>query len=203
LKQPRDLEDPSATLEEKVQTLFRVLGIDLLCMMALMGLLAALSEWGVVPVEENHLAEILEQIPVPALLGLGILLIPMLEELIFRSYLRFEANYLLQPMLLLLGFVTDREALTQSVRQGWDYWYPVIFFASAVIFGLVHITNYSLTPEVLLWTPVLVLPQVVAGLFMGYLRVRFGFIWGFFLHALHNFAFLGIPLLVFGKEAFV
>jgi hypothetical protein len=48
---------------------------------------------------------------------------------------------------------------------------------------------------VLVFIPLLTAPQFITGLFIGYLRVRFGLIWGILLHFLHNLIFLGTSLL--------
>ncbi|MFV8370636.1 DUF3738 domain-containing protein [Flavobacterium sp. LB2R40] len=38
-------------------------------------------------------------------------------------------------------------------------------------------------------------PQIISGLFIGFLRVRHGFVLGILMHALHNAFFIGIPLI--------
>src|SRR5690606_4152701 len=42
-------------------------------------------------------------------------------------------------------------------------------------------------------------PQIWAGLLLGYMRVKHGFFWGFFLHAGHNAFFFGLALLTMGS----
>ncbi|WP_162428394.1 CPBP family intramembrane glutamic endopeptidase [Pontibacter pudoricolor] len=76
--------------------------------------------------------------------------------------------------------------------------YATVFYSVAVLFGLVHITNYTdfnYASLALLLIPVLIAPQIWAGLSIGYMRVKYGFFWGFFLHAAHNAVFLGTGLL--------
>jgi hypothetical protein len=42
----------------------------------------------------------------------------------------------------------------------------------------------KLSYTILLLSPILIAPQILV--FIGFLRVRYGFVWGFLLHALHN-----------------
>lgn len=202
LQKPVDQIASEQHVAVKIERLFGVLLIDLGVMVLLIGLLSALEALGLLPLEENMLPEMLEQFPVWQLLLLVVLLVPFLEELIFRAYLRFDRNLLFILILGVIGFTgkENRARAETAIRRRWDAYYPTIFYLAAVIFGLVHISNYEMTSEVLWVAPILVLPQIVVGLLLGFLRVRYGLIWGFFLHALHNFAFLGIPLLFFGKE---
>jgi hypothetical protein len=48
---------------------------------------------------------------------------------------------------------------------------------------------------ILLFSPIIVAPQFVAGLLLGYMRIRHGVISGFLLHAMHNAIIFCIPLL--------
>jgi hypothetical protein len=63
--------------------------------------------------------------------------------------------------------------------------FPYVFFLTAVFFGFVHFTNFS--GEInWFWIPVLVLPQLVMGLLLGYIRLRYGMWSNILLHAVNN-----------------
>jgi hypothetical protein len=64
------------------------------------------------------------------------------------------------------------------------------------LFALFHLSNYNYTPSLLLFAPIVVLPQFFIGFLLGFIRVKQGFIWGFFLHSLHNAIFI-LPFLLF------
>ncbi|TDE52993.1 CPBP family intramembrane glutamic endopeptidase [Flavobacterium sp. GT3P67] len=64
-----------------------------------------------------------------------------------------------------------------------------------MLFGLIHITNFEFSYTILLLSPILVAPQIILGFFIGFLRVRYGFVLGFLMHALHNAVFIGFGLL--------
>lgn len=62
------------------------------------------------------------------------------------------------------------------------------FYLSSIIFGLIHLTNYTNMPP--LWmAPLLVAPQLVGGLIFGYIRIRMGFWWAVLAHLLTNLLF--------------
>lgn len=63
-----------------------------------------------------------------------------------------------------------------------------------MLFGLIHITNFEFSYTILLLSPILVAPQIILGFFIGFLRVRYGFVLGFLMHALHNAVFIGFGL---------
>ncbi len=76
--------------------------------------------------------------------------------------------------------------------------FRIVFYSLTFIFALMHLTNFRYSHSLLLFAPIVVLPQLIVGLFMGFLRVKHGFIWGFFLHALHNTIFM-LPMLLCGR----
>lgn len=76
----------------------------------------------------------------------------------------------------------------------WNY--PYFFYSLTILFALIHFSNFSYSASNLLFAPILVLPQFIGGFFMGFIRIKQGFIWSFFLHALHNAIFI-LPVLLF------
>ncbi len=80
-----------------------------------------------------------------------------------------------------------------SIELFWKKHFRWIYYGFAILFGLLHISNFS---NASLWvfclTPLLVLPQFLSGLVIGYLRMQFGFFWGFTFHAVWNSALLSL-----------
>jgi len=100
-----------------------------------------------------------------------VLAIPFIEEVFFRLGLR-------------------RTGLVEIFfsEQQWKKYFPLFIYSSAIIFGLVHISNYAnFSWLFILVSPVLILTQLVGGFILSYLRVRFNFWIGFLYHALWNF----------------
>lgn len=89
---------------------------------------------------------------------------PVLEEFIFRAPMVFFKN---NPR------------------------FKIAFYLFTLVFGFYHITNFEINTSVLLLSPLLVAPQLSVGLFLGFIRVRFGIRWAIALHAAYNFILIG------------
>ena len=70
--------------------------------------------------------------------------------------------------------------------------FPGLYFGSALLFGLAHMSNYALDRPLLLLP--FVLPQTLGGLLFGYARVRHGMWANIALHSTSNAIFLGLSM---------
>ena len=64
-----------------------------------------------------------------------------------------------------------------------NFW--IVYYLSAISFGLLHIGNIKMTRDSPL-SFVLVLPQIYGGLILGYLRLKFGIAESILVHMLNN-----------------
>lgn len=96
---------------------------------------------------------------------------------------------------LLFGIILKAFTSQQAIEKIYKRLFPLLFYFSVIAFGLIHITNYVGFEKIWMYTPILVMPQLVIGLFLGYVRVRYGFGWGVLLHGLHNLAIV-FPVLL-------
>lgn len=83
----------------------------------------------------------------------------------------------------LIFFFLNRSFFKDLFRNNfrWFYW------GSSVIFGLVHIINFAPIHLNILWAyPFFVLPQLLLGFILGFIRVKNGFYWSLLLHCLVN-----------------
>lgn len=74
--------------------------------------------------------------------------------------------------------------------------YPWLFHASAIAFAAVHLYNFRLHEMPLTLMPLLVLPQWVTGLVLGWMRVRRGIGASILLHGVFNAGPLLVVLLI-------
>lgn len=108
----------------------------------------------------------------------GIMVAPFLEELIFRFPLRFDNNYPLQKIGKWMHF---------DFEPFWNRNYPQIVYGFAIVFALVHLSNYDNSSWLFYGLGVfIVLPQFFAGLTLSYTRLRLGFWWAVLQHGLFN-----------------
>lgn len=144
---------------------------------------------------------------------------PMVEELVFRYGLRrlkhlwwllpaavaamlsgpgIAGGLLLAAFLLLcwLPHAGERPAAQRPLpwrfRRAYLARFPWVFHLSSLTFSAVHLYNFNLAQTPLWLLPLLVLPQWVTGMVLGWLRVRQGIGAAILLHAIFN----GGPLLL-------
>lgn len=73
--------------------------------------------------------------------------------------------------------------------------FKIAFYCIGLIFAYVHIFNFELSLNVILFSPLLVAPQFIVGLIFGFIRVRFGLIWSICLHSFYNGVLVSLFLL--------
>jgi hypothetical protein len=153
-----------------------------------------------------------------------VLIGPFLEELLFRLplslkkigigvsfaliYYRLSVNHILigsehnnvywyvkLGIALCILFLTVRflpGSWLTTIKE--NYLQLCLYFSSAA-FALVHITNFApYNSDLMLLYPVFVLPQFLMGMFIGYARLKYGFLYGVALHGLINLPFAIIHL---------
>lgn len=148
---------------------------------------------------------------------------PLTEELLFRAWLtgrkavlRFAA-YGLATLALMLGGVLAGAEWARSLSlmgaamafAGLMHWgltrqrdtavpawfvthFAAIVWGSTLLFGLVHLGNYSGLGNPL--GLLVVLPQVIGGLLLAYIRTRTGLVAAILYHAAYNGLFFGLAL---------
>lgn len=121
------------------------------------------------------------------LLLLGCLIAPFMEEFIFRFPLKYKRNYIF--LLFSSMFISryDNKANNYKIKRFYRINFGIFFYFMALFFAIVHFSNYNHTQELLLYLPFLVLSQFFIGLILGFVRIKFGFLWAVFYHALYNF----------------
>ena len=146
-------------------------------------------------------------------------LLPIFEELTFRLGLRFTKwNFILMtagfiylitkftlridwPLTLLIIITTSllltvilKKRIIEKLLDFWKNNRLIIFYSLLISFALLHSLNYKLNISTIIYIPILVLPQFMAGLILSYARFKSGIILSIGLHSLNNGLFT-IPLL--------
>ncbi len=208
LGQPAGLRNQSNWM-----TLGAILGLNL---SGLAVLLVLLSGWQALTGIEGPQA--FEDFPPQYLFPVAVFAAPLLEETAFRGWLsgRPRALWLLGCLVaaMLAGMLLTSKpqellggvlaigllaapfgwlVLRKRQAPGWfKRHFATIYFVAATVFGLVHVFNYS-APGLL--TLPMVLPQVWAGLTLGFVRNRLGLVAGMLVHGASNALALGLVAL--------
>ncbi len=160
-----------------------------------------------------------DQVPPGLLIPFAVILAPIAEEIVFRGWLtgRARALWLLTCALgciaLLYGTTQGLAplwaagaiaALIIAAIAGWlilrkrgvPGWFtaafPALFYLSVAAFSLSHVANYSEFSAIAL---PMVLPQLWAGLMLGFMRMRIGLLAAILVHAISNGCALALAML--------
>ncbi len=224
LRRPR-LPDTASQAQHGWAGTLRMLGLDLAIMAAfitaLMGIVAAGVE---LPENLNSTLEMNLNTVL-----LVVVLAPILEELIFRSWLSGRPRYLVAfPVFLgaalvaalaagstdgdtatalggaamLLGLLVTLIAAIMLWKRETPRWFHTIFPAAFWLssLGFALIHLLNYTEGALLVLLPLVIPQMILGTMAAYVRVHYGLIFAILLHALHNGFAFGVAALAMTAE---
>ncbi len=178
----------------------------------------------------NSVSEFTQSNPWWVILFVGAIVAPFIEEMTFRLWLRFDvifislfsflimrivvrlfSNYFevlksgyMNLVILLAAYIVFTllriTRIQQKVRYVYDNHFRVLFYVSFVSFGLLHVFNYSDTQNLAFLVMLITLPQTIVGLVLGYVRIQYGFWYGFFMHAIYNGILLVPAALALNKD---
>jgi len=163
-------------------------------------------------IKEHEGIDLLKQYGVLGTLAIACLFAPLLEELFFRWHLRDLHGSIYFVFLSMAGLIVsqiDRPLIQFGLVIGalllavlvieflkkrrkiyaiklWKKSYPFLFYYTAIVFGLIHLSNYEdLTiadPSFLIY----IASQTFGGLSLGYLRIKYGLFYSILFHACFN-----------------
>lgn len=158
------------SLQQKLTLVFHTLIISLIVCVSLVSVFSVLEHFKLIDMSKHASADLFEEYTKIQILLIVSVAAPLVEELIFRAPITLFCKYKKQ--------------------------FKYIFYTFAILFGYIHITNFEITTNVILLSPILVLPQIILGLILGYLRVKIGLVYAMLLHALYN-GVLTLPFILF------
>ncbi|MDP1842005.1 MAG: CPBP family glutamic-type intramembrane protease [Sediminibacterium sp.] len=141
---------------------------------------------------------------------------PIVEELIFRLHLSLKTDHVSFSIALFVYIIIGGSFIKFELLNIWFYlkiifsissfflmvkifknnslldqikqkYFSKYFYVSAILFGLIHISNsehinFLILPVYLIY----VLPQIIMGLILGGVRIKMGLIFSIFLHIIFN-----------------
>lgn len=97
----------------------------------------------------------------------------------------------------LLGF----ENINKRLVRYWSQNQRIIFYIFLIAFTVRHLDTYELSGASIALSPILLLPLFFNGIFLSFIRIRFGFIYSILFHVMINIAaFLPQILLFYGNR---
>ena len=188
LKNPKENFNETLSLKLKWKIIFSILVLDFI-LVIFASLITSFIDSFLFELKSDPLEDLFFDKGAFSILILAAIVVPFIEELIFRFFLKYERNLLFH----FFDFLTNNRA-----KIFWQKYFKFFFYLSAVLFALIHLTNFSNT-NVLFYilAPLIVLPQFIGGLTLGYIRLKLGFFWGVLLHGLYNLILFTFVILIF------
>lgn len=118
---------------------------------------------------EHAIEEFIKEYSAFELFLFAVIIAPALEELIFRGPMGFFKN---------------------------SKYFKWLFYILTFAFALVHLTNFESIDGAYYLIPLLILPQLIGSIFMGFARVKLGLKWSIMLHATFNAVIIG-PIIIY------
>ena len=172
LKSPEYKVDSNTNFNYRIQKFLHLLIICVLSGIVITPLFALIEELGLVNMDNHSIEDMIKNYSKTFIFFAAVIAAPLIEELIFRGPLMFFKN---------------------------NKNFKLLFYTIAILSGFIHISNFTITQNVLLLSPILVAPQILLGGYLGFIRVRFGLVWSIALHA----SYYGIIMLLsFSSELF-
>jgi membrane protease YdiL (CAAX protease family) len=117
--------------------------------------------------------EIFKNLTVFETVVLVVIMAPLAEEIIFRYSLRYNK--------LFSKFVT---------KETWDKIFPFIVYIFSILFGFIHLSNYTNDSwKFYAFSPLIIASQLTGGLLLSYIRVRLNILYSMLYHAIWNLLF--------------
>ena len=168
LKNPVLEQDSNQDNSYRLKKFSHLLVFSIITAFLLTPLFGLVEHFGFVDMDTHAMEELLKKMSKTKVFLLTVIAAPLLEELFFRAPITLFYN---------------------------KKYFKKVFYLFAIIFGLVHLSNFQITPYVILFTPILVAPQIILGGYLGFIRVRFGLQWSILLHACYNAFFMTMGFL--------
>ncbi|MDF4203208.1 CPBP family intramembrane metalloprotease [Maribacter sp. SA7] len=167
-KNPFYKQDITTSFSNKLNTFFKLLLIALGTSMLLLMVASIVENLLQLDMGKHAMDDLFENYSGLLIFFLAVIIAPFFEELLFRGPLVFFKN---------------------------SKFFKPIFYLFTIAFGFMHISNFEMNTQVLLFSPLLVAPQIGVGFILGFIRVKYGLVWSMALHAFYNMV-LVIPVLV-------
>lgn len=90
------------------------------------------------------------------------------------------------PLILAIPLYAIIYFIKFDFRREWNDHFQYIFYIVTVFFAIAHLPSFDLNFRQYLFMPFIILPLLISGLVLGYIRIRFGIFYSIIFHFLIN-----------------
>jgi len=202
------------------QTLIFILKIFLILLIFKIisfGLIYILDQFEIYKIPTNLNRSRFENLSDLEILLLSSIYAPIVEELAFRLPIKFSKRNLIIASIslslislriflqldylysLVISFTIGvllyyiiQDKLIKLISTFWSKNKLVIFYSLLMIFSLYHLKKYEITTDLLIFSPIILLPRILSAIVYSYVRLSSGIITAIVIHALNN----GVPKII-------
>lgn len=186
LKNPHEKFNETLSIKQKWEVLFSILVLDFILVLSVSVITSIIDSY-LFELKSDPIEDFFANKEAFLILTLAAIVVPFIEELLFRLPLKYERNLVFH----FFDFLTKQRAKTF-----WNKHFKIFFYFSAILFALVHLSNFSNTNTLFyILAPLIILPQFIGGLTLGYIRLKLGFFWAILQHGLYNFILFSVAIL--------
>ncbi|MCD8425021.1 CPBP family intramembrane metalloprotease [Tenacibaculum dicentrarchi] len=185
-----------------------------------LGLISFLSWLGVFEIPLNLIETGLESFSEIEILILASIYAPILEELSFRlplklskwnltiasiglslsfcrvlAELKYEYSLILSITVGIIVYLVLNEKRLKNILDFSSKNKLPIFYSFLLIFSFLHLKNYELTIELLIFSPIFLLPRILDGILLSYIRLNSGILSAILFHSFNNSFFSIIEII--------
>ena len=196
LRNPVLEKDPNQNLLHKITVFIILLMSSFAISFFLSIIIGIIFKAGLIE-NDYHAFDDLKKLPGYQVLLMAAVIAPILEEIIFRAPLvlfKSPLTLYIKPIPFSdwkIEFPTIHIRFFKNPKV-----FKVAFYLFTLAFGFIHLSNYQIDSQILLFSPILVAPQLVIGFIFGFTRVRLGLPWAILMHAAYNGFLVSLFLLV-------
>lgn len=195
------LKKPSLGFDnkERLKKFITILSIDIIITLIVISIFIIIDKIDII---KNILIYQKDDLGVSVLiLILSIIIIPIIEEIIFRYFLVYKRY---NPLRIFIKNKTkDNNEISykgeEHSDENWNRILPIIFYISALLFSLFHLFIYEINTIFISLLPLFIISQFITGLLLGYIRIKISFAAGCGLHIIHNAVLISIALFASGE----
>lgn len=140
------------------------------------------------PLMEESLFRLLLKPKIKNLLAFSVISSLVIFYLFWKTHYQIATIWIcLQIVSLLL--IWKRQSYFRQFYRIYIRRFPYFFYFSIIMFGLVHLGNFTY-PEITIWivllSPLLILPQLIMGSMLGFIRMKWGIVYSILFHTMVN-----------------
>ena len=145
---------------------------------------------------DYHAFDKLKQLPAYQVFLTAAVIGPFIEEILFRAPLVLFKSPL-KLYVYLIPFSKQKIEFPKIEINAFKNpnVFRYAFYGCTIAFGFMHLMNYQIDTQIIIFSPILVAPQLILGLIFGYVRVRLGLVWAIAMHATYNGILVSLALL--------